>query len=425
MKKTIVALTVALTSAIGAQAATLNKPDTDFLASAEAVGITQKNWDNGVLARTTMINAYKFTPHVELETGKFVHDIGKASGFDLTKLTGRDIDGEYSLDVIIRDRLNTDALVIMKDGKLVDEFYWNGMDKDRTHLMMSITKSFTSMTLSQLVAEGKVDMSKPITDYLPELNVSEGFSRATLQEVADMRSGIRIDFTKGMLWDERMTHVQEWYGENAYPELKSVLDFAATINARTDTKEGVTYDYQCANTEMLGMVIARVTGKSLAENMEERLWKKVGFENRAYLMSNSNGEAVGSGGLNATPRDVAKMMDVLVNGGKNRAGEQIISKQFIDNLLEGNDEVRLAWSNGSESKLAKDGWYKDQIRTFDIEGHKFLAFVGIHGQVTIGEPSTGIVLHFNGSQPEHQATRTVAITFLDVVPTLLEAAAKS
>ena len=424
MKKTILAATIALTSVLGVQAATLHTPDKAFLEAASAVGITQQNWDHGVLARTTMINAYRFTPHVELKTGDYSHDLGKASGLELSKLSGHDIDGEYPLDVIIRDRLNTDALVILKDGKLVDEYYWNGMDKDRTHLMMSITKSFTSMTLSQLVAEGKVDMNALITDYLPELKASPGFARATVQEVADMRSGIKIDFTPGMLWDERMTHVQEWYGKNQYPELESVLDFGATLNKQLDTEAGITYDYQCANTEMLGMIVQRVTGKSLAENMEARIWKKVGFENNAYLQSNSNGEAVGSGGLNAVPRDVAKMMDVLVNGGKNRAGEQIIAPEFINNLLEGNEEVRIAWANGSESKMAKDAWYKDQIRTFNIKGHKFLAFVGIHGQVTIGEPSTGIVLHFNGSQPEHQAKRTVAMTFLDVVPTLLSAAAQ-
>lgn len=424
MKKSILAATIALTTVFGAQALEVHQPDSAFLEQVAAVGITPQNWDTGALARTTMMNAYKFTPHVDMAKGDYVHDLGIASGLDITKLSGHDIDGEYPLDVIIRDRLSYEALVILKDGKLVDEFYWNGMDKDRTHLMMSITKSFTSMTLSTLVAEGKVDMNAPITDYLPELKVSPGFSKATVQEVADMRSGIKIDFTEGMLWDERMTHVQEWYGENQYPELESVLDFGATINVRTDVAAGEAYDYQCANTEMLGMIVAHVTGKSLAENMEERLWKKVGFEHSAHFQSNSNGEAVGSGGLNATPRDVAKMMDVLINGGKNRAGEQVISKQFIDNLLEGNEAVRSAWAKGKEYKLAKDAWYKDQIRTFNIDGHKFLAFVGIHGQVTIGEPSTGVVLQLNGSQPEHQAPRAAGMTFLDVVPTLLKAAAK-
>ncbi|MPY26547.1 serine hydrolase [Shewanella psychropiezotolerans] len=421
MKKLIIALSVLLVTSFVAQATTLHTPDQEFIDLAGQYGVTQENWDSGKNAKLTMQNAYRFTSYVEMENGAFIHDMGKASGLDLSRIYGHDIDGPIAMDILIRDRLNQEALVILKDGKLVDEYYWNGMSKYSTHLMMSITKSFTSMTLQTLVAEGKVKMENSITDYLPELTSSPSFSKATVQEVADMRSGIKIVFAKGKMWDDRMTNVQEWNGQNKYPELKSILDFGELVGKRTDFDTGEMYDYQCTNTEMLGMIIAKVTGKPLAEAMENRLWKKVGFSSNAKIQSNSNGEAVGSGGLNATPRDVALMMDVLVNDGKNRNGDQIVPKAFVESLLAGNKDVRSAWSKGSESKLAPNRWYKDQIRTFDIKGHKFLAFVGIHGQLTIGEPSTGTVLHFNGAQDEMQAKRTVALTFLSTIPILLDA----
>ncbi|MGF1720710.1 beta-lactamase family protein [Vibrio kyushuensis] len=422
MKKTLLATALSIL-AFGANAIELHKPDYDFINSATKFGVTQANWDNGKAAKLTMKHAYKFTSNVEMSKGPFTHYIGKASGFDLNSVSAIDADGEHPMSIILRDRLNQESLVILKHGQLVDEYYWSGMHKDQTHLQMSVTKSFTAMTLATLVDEGKVDMSSPITDYLPELKTSPSYSKATVQEVADMRSGIKINFSEGKLWDDRMTNVQEWNGVNEYPELKSVLDFGSLVDARTDVKPGQAYDYQCVNTEMLGMIVARVTGKSLAEAMEERLWKKVGFENNAYFQSNSKGEAVGSGGLNATTRDIAIMMDVLINDGKNRNGEQIIPQRFINELLQGNNDVRNAWAQGKESKLAEDAWYKDQIRTFHIQGHTFLAFVGIHGQVTIGEPSTGIVLAMNGAQDEMESHRTVAITFLDVLPSLLDAVA--
>lgn len=421
MKKTILSALIATTTVFGAQAATLVKPDADFIATAESVGVTLENWDSGQAAKLTMKNAYRFTNSVKMENGSFVHNLGTAKGFDLDSVIARDVDGVHPLSVILRDRLNQESLVILKNGELVDEYYWNGMDKDQTHLQMSITKSFTSMTLAILAEKGRVDMNAPITKYVPQLNSSPAFANATVQEVADMRSGIKINFSEGKLWDDRMTNIQEWNGANKYPGLKSIVDFGATIGARDDVKTGEAFDYQCANTEMLGMVVQSVTGKPLAEVMEELIWKRVGFANDAYLQSNSNGEAVGSGGLNATTRDVAVMMDVLVNDGKNRNGEQIIPKQFVDNLLEGNDEVRSAWKQGKESKLAPDAWYKDQIRTFNIGAHKYLAFVGIHGQVVIGEPATGTVLALNGAQDEMESPRTVVMTFLDVVPTLLKA----
>lgn len=425
MKKSIAAVLIGLVCA-GAQATTFNTPDQAFIRQAEKVGVTQQNWDSGNNAKLTMQHAYRFTHHYVLQKGEFVHDLGEASGLDLTRLAALDVDGVHPMDVIIRDRLNQEALVILKDGKLVDEYYFNGLSKSSTHLQMSVTKSFTSMTLATLVAEGKVDMDAPISRYLPELKSSPAFANTTVQQVADMRSGVKVVAAPDKSWDDRMTTVQEWNGANTtHPELKSVLDFAQILDTRSDVSPGDAYDYQCINTEMLGLVVSRVTGRSLADELEARLWQKVGFEQDAKLQSNSDGEAVGSGGLNATPRDIARMMDVLVNNGKNRAGEQVVPKAFIDNLLAGTEEAKAAWKLGSESRLAPDAWYQDQIRVFNMQGHKFIAFVGIHGQVTIGEPATGIVLHMNGAQEQTQANRTVAITFLDVVPTLLKAAANS
>jgi hypothetical protein len=124
-------------------ATALHGPDKEFLEKAAKVGITQENWDDGTSAKLTMHNAYRFTYSVEMRRGSYVHDIGKATGLDLTKLTGADVDGDYPLDIIIRDRLNTESLVLLKNGELVDEYYWNGMDKNHKHIQMSITKSFT------------------------------------------------------------------------------------------------------------------------------------------------------------------------------------------------------------------------------------------------------------------------------------------
>ncbi|WP_104046446.1 serine hydrolase domain-containing protein [Vibrio jasicida] len=422
MKKTILSAVIAATTVFGAQAVTLHKPDAEFISNVALAGITLENWDNGQSAKLTMKNAYKFTHSVEMEKGDWTHDLGKAKGFDLDKPTAFDFDGELPMTQILRDRLNAESLVLLKDGELVDEYYWSGMNKDRTHIMMSVTKSFTALTVSILADEGLIDMDAKIVSYLPELKGS-GFENATVQEVMDMRSGIKINVTEGKIWDERMTQVQEWNGKNNYPELKSVLDFGKTIGTRTDVKTGQAFDYQCANTEMLGMLIQRVTNTPAAEVMEEKLWKRVGFEHNARLQSNSTGEAVMSGGLNATTRDAAIMMDVLVNDGKNRRGEQIISKDFIDNLMAGNDEVKSAWQYDGFAALLSTAWYKDQIRVLNVDGHSFMTFVGIHGQVIVGEPSTGIVIAMTGAQDQMQAPRTVGMTFLGAIPSLLKAVA--
>ncbi len=421
MKFALPSLMSALMLSTAVSAATLHGPDQEFIDTTSQFGITQENWDSGVNAKITMQNAYKFTNFMEMTDGdKPVHDLGDARGLDLKALTALDLDGEYDMETIARDRMSLSSLVVLKDGDLVDEYYWNGQDVDRTHLQMSQTKSFTAMTVGILADQGLVDKTKLISDYLPELKDS-GFGDATVQQVADMRSGIKIVFSEGKIWDERMTNVQEWNGENNYPELSSILDFGATLGQSEDKPTGEYYDYQCANTEMLNMLIERVTGEKTADVMEKLIWQQVGFDGNALLQSNANGEVVGSGGLNTSTRNMARMMHVLVNGGKNHLGEQVIPADFIDAIYAGDEEVVAAWANGKEAKMA-DGWYKDQIRVLNLGGHKLLAFVGIHGQATFGDPETGVVIAMNGGQPEMQAPRTVIATFLGMIPTLIEAA---
>ncbi|MGF1863311.1 serine hydrolase domain-containing protein [Photobacterium profundum] len=423
MKKQILSALIGLTIVSGSAFAAkeVHKPDQNFISVIAEAGITQENWDNGKNSKLIMKNAYRMTPHVEVSTrSNDVHRLENPVGFDLASYQGNDFDGPLSLDILMRDRLNMETVVITKDGKLIDEYYWNGTSKDSTHLQMSVTKSFTSLTASIFAAKGMIDMSKPITDYLPELKASKGFSRATVQEVADMRSGIKINFSEGLLWDDRMSNVQNWNGENKYPELKGIIDFASLVGERDDHGAGEYYDYQCTNTEMLAKVVERVTGDTMSDVFEENIWSKVGFEHDAKWMSNNDGEVIASGGLNITTRDVNRMMFVLINEGKNLKGEQIIPKKFIDNLLEGDDDVRSAWLLGKETVITNDAWYKDQIRVFNIEGHKFIAFFGIHGQITVGEPNTGIVIAMNSAQDEMEGIRAFGITLKQVIPTILK-----
>ena len=420
MKMKRLAMAVGLSVSTVLSAATLHPVDQAFLNKVEPFGITQQNWDSGKQAKLTLKNAYRFTPHMSISKGNHIHHFGGTVPFNLNAIQARDLDGSYDLETLLRDRLNVESLVITRNGKLISEYYWNGTNQDSTHLQMSVSKSFTAITASILAAEGKIDMTRQVTDYLPELKASPGFSRATVQEVADMRSGINIEFSEGKIWDDRMTNVQNWNGENQYPELVGILDFAKLVNT-SQKQPGTQYDYQCINTEVLGKVVERVSGKPLADVIENKLWHRVGFEHDAKWMGNEKGEIVASGGLNATTRDINRMMFVLVNGGKNHIGEQVVPKTFIDNILAGNREVQNAWHNGKESKLLSDGWYKDQIRVLNVHGHTFMAFVGIHGQVTIGEPETGIVISMNGAQEEMQAPRTVLMTFTDAIPALLDA----
>ncbi len=86
-----------------------------------------------------------------------------------------------------------DALVLWSHGKLRQEVYRNGETARTRHLMMSVTKSFTGLVAEMLIAEGKLDETKQVTDYVPELKGS-AYDGATLRNLLNMEIG--IDFSE-------------------------------------------------------------------------------------------------------------------------------------------------------------------------------------------------------------------------------------
>lgn len=399
------------------------KPENiQFIAKAAKYNVSQRNWDQAANAAVTFPQAYQFTPHIEiLPIQHSWAQSWRGSLVNLLELTASDLDGEHSLEVLLRDRLNNHSMVVVQKGQLLHQHFFNGFDANQTHLQMSVTKSFVAILAAISVAEGKLDMSQRLIHYLPELTQS-GFEDVTVQEVADMRSGIGVAVADGKSWDPRMSAVQDWNGHSNDAEFENILDYANELENYRPI--GKVYDYLDINTEVLAKVVERVQGKPLAEVFANKLWHRLGVEQPARWMANRQGELVASGGLNISTRDLARVGQVLVNKGKNLAGEQVVPAAFIDSLLQGNDQVRHAWQQGKEASLAK-GWYQDQFRTLYLPSHtgetyKVLAMVGIHGQVLIMEPESQTVIAMNSGFAEMQSTRMARLIFNQLVPAILD-----
>lgn len=424
LKAAILAAGITYMMSQSTMAAELLPPDEKFIEQIGAMGIARADWDKGEHGAVTFPNAYRLTRSYRISNdGSVLNALQKNADkqIDLTKLSAYDSDGEFPLDIILRDRLKNHSLVILKSNEVLHEHYWNGLTDKSTHLDMSVTKSFTGILASIAADEGLLDMQAQVTDYLPEYK-GTAFEGATVEHVADMRSGLDIKTPPHMSWDPRFTESQEWHGPND-SGLVGIQDYLKAIDT-TKYPTGGVFQYQDPNTELLGVIVEKVTGKNLANYFEEKIWQKFGAEGDAYWMADPAKFVVAAGGLNMRTRDLARFGTVMLNGGKNHLGDQVVPKAFLDNLLAGNDEVRAAWARGKESALAADGWYKDQIRVLTTGGHTYMAFVGIHGQVLIMEPSSGVVIAFNGGYPQTETPRMAMLIFHQIVPVLLDAATK-
>ncbi len=397
-------------------------PDAQFIKEAESIGMTGENWDTPEYIASAMPHVYKFSHSWKLSKGDWVHDLNKADHqLDLEKVIIQDFDGPISAKDFLMNRMQNHNTVIIKDGKLVYEHYSNGMDEFSTHLDMSVSKSFTAMAAGIATGSGKLDMNAPAIKYVPELK-GTAFEHATVQEISDMRTAVKLaPGTQERYWDTRLSDAQGYYGQERtrdYPN--GTMDFFPLITERQDYAMGEKYDYQDVNSELLGLIVNRATGRNFVAILEEDLLQKVGVAADSYFMSDNHGLGMGSTGMNMATKDLARVGLLFLNEGKNVKGEQVLPKKFVEDLWNGNEIVRSAWKKGKEVALA-EGYYKDQFRMLEIDGERYLAMIGVNGQMCVMHKGTNSVIALNGAYPMAETPRFAVMQFHQFVPSIVNA----
>ena len=215
---------------------------------------------------------------------------------------------------------DTAALLVLKDGKIRFEQYWLTGGPDVQWLSMSVAKSFVSAMLGIAVADGRIDsIHDPVDKYLPEL-AGSGYAGVSVKDVLQMSSGVR--------WNEDYADPQSDIFRFAHV-MASGSSFAAFPATLTRQHEPGTFNrYNSTDTIVLGMLLERVTGTTLAQYMQEKLWGPIGATKDAYWLTDDHGMAFASGGLNATARDFARIGELYRKGGR-WGRRQVIPKAWI------------------------------------------------------------------------------------------------
>src|SRR3954447_5368129 len=93
-----------------------------------------------------------------------------------------------TLDAFLQ-RASTDALVVLRDGRIIIERYANDMGPRTPHILMSISKSLLGLLTGILVAQGKIDPDELVTAVVPEV-VGTAYEEASIRHLLDMRTGV-------------------------------------------------------------------------------------------------------------------------------------------------------------------------------------------------------------------------------------------
>ena len=216
----------------------------------------------------------------------------------------------------------TAAFLVIRNDSIIYENYFNGFEKDDILPSNSMAKSFTGTLIRIAHNEGKIkSLSEPMTNYIPELlKTDPAYQKITIQHLLDMRSG--LDFNEGR-YDLDDDAIRYGLRRNLKKYLLRIRIAEAPGRLR----------YQSANTQFLGWIIERTTGKKLSAYLEEKLWKPLGAEHDATwnIDSRSKRTELASAGLNAIPRDFAKLGRLYINKG-NWQGKQIIDEEWVNSI---------------------------------------------------------------------------------------------
>lgn len=300
------------------------------------------------------------------------------------------VDGkEWVIDEIMK-KTYADALLVVHNGIIVGEKYENSMTESQPHVFFSMTKSYTGTILQLLIDEGKLDKSKFVEEYIPELKGSD-YGSATVDQVLNMEAGF---YGKEDVSDSESPVIKmaEAMGSLPTASTDGIYDYLPTI--KKVEEHGTAFRYVSTTTEVAGWLISKVTGLGYDEVLREIIWSKLGTEDEGYLLVDNKGKGLSTGGGVGSARDLAKFGFMIINDGMIN-GVQIIPANVIEEMREKGDPEKWAMGDFAEMEgfTYNSYWYQAN----DKDGTFFA--MGIHGQFLYLNPTKNLIIVKFASQP--------------------------
>jgi CubicO group peptidase (beta-lactamase class C family) len=271
------------------------------------------------------------------------------------------------------DSFGTTAFVVIHNHKILHEEYWNGSSDSTRSNSFSAAKSIVSILIGCLIDEGKIkSIDQPVTDFLPDFKHTNGF-KLRIKDLLTMSSGID--------WDEGYSSLfspttKAYYGN-------SLTDQMLALQVKKEP--GKYFEYQSCDTQLLSLIIEKVTGQTLSDYASEKLWIPLGAEYPAlWSIDHENGIEKAYCCFNSTATDFARIGQMVLDSGQFN-NHQVVSKAY---LAEATSPASWLKTDNSESL----DYYGYQFWMLTHKGHKIVYARGILGQYIFIVPSLNTVI---------------------------------
>ena len=327
-----------------------------------------------------------------------VWDLSRQAGFGMPAdhFDGKDYGyGQFA------ERTYTNAMLVIRHGKIVFEDYRNRSDDMTRFISMSMAKTITSLLTGIALDEGKIaSLDDPLTKYVPELK-GTGYDGVSVRQLLQMRSGVDYD---------------ERYDFGAHPSFAGKLHeqaiilnkmrFAAgALETKRADAPGSTFNYSTLDAMVMGWVLEQATGEKLEDFTRDKLWGPLGAEADAFWLADGppgEGRALNGMGFNATLRDFGRLGLLMLDDGK-RGDQRIVPKGWMR-------QVTTMVPTGNKPGAGSPGYglFTWQV---DDEPGAYCA-VGLAGQYIYVSPATDTVIvklsYYPPAEPPNVTPETIA-----------------
>lgn len=285
-------------------------------------------------------------------------------------------------------RARTTGIVVLKDGRIVYERYMLGADENSRFTSMSVSKSIVSTLLGFAIADGLVaGVDRPVTDYLPELEGS-GYDGVPIKAILQMSSG--IDFTEE--YEDQSDFLDMWNEVVHYQKVR-LADYVKA--AQPGEPPYTRFNYASLDTAVIGLLVTRVTGKTLSAYLAEKLWGPLGMEaDASWGIDDRRDDAseVSFCCFNATLRDYARFGLFMAQQGM-WEGHQLLPAAWVDEA-----------THPDRPQVALGALYEDyplgyQYQWWCLPDGAFMA-QGVHGQFLYVNPAKRLVIAAMAAWPD-------------------------
>ena len=305
----------------------------------------------------------------------------------------------------IIDSNDTHAFLVIQDGKLIYERYWDNYDSSRLSGSFSAAKSIVSLLMGSALDEGKIkSLDEPVGNYVDHFKTN-GLEKVTIKDLLTMSSG--TNYYEGD---------KSYFSLNAYGYYGDDLEHMVQMMEKKE-EPGKFWQYRSGDTQVLGLVVEKVFGDNISNLVSERFYKPMGAEYDAFwLLDGEEKREKAFCCFNGVARDYARFGQLVLNNGKWN-GKQIVSEKYIKEAIS-----PASYLKDREESNAPVDFYGYQYWILKHSGVTAIAQNGLFGQYVYIIPEKNAVVvrlgeskvtkHIHHFQPENFTYVDAALSVL-------------